>query len=90
MRGINTSVKVTGACWVPCRFDLTTRDSYFRILFEVFMNHILENTNAIEWTEQTIMVLEHTSVKLFSTCHLFKNTFVDDIQYHAFIYQTKV
>ena len=37
-------------------FDLTTHDSYFTILVEVFMNHILaENTyftNDVERTEQ--------------------------------------
>ena len=40
-------------------FDLTTRDSYFTILVEVFTNHIsAENryfTNHIEWTEHKIM-----------------------------------
>ena len=40
-------------------FDLTTRDSYFTILVEVFTNHISDEnkyfTNNIEWTEYKIM-----------------------------------
>ena len=43
-------------------FDLTTCNSYFAILVEVFTNHILaENTyfmNHAEWTEHKIMVLK--------------------------------
>ena len=41
-------------------FDLTTHVSYFMILLEVFMNHILAEctyfTNHMEWTEHIIMV----------------------------------
>ena len=40
-------------------FDLTTRDSYFTILVEVFTNHISAEltyfTNHIEWMEHKIM-----------------------------------
>ena len=43
-------------------FDLTTRDSYFTILVEVIMNHILtKNThfmNHVEWTDRKIIVLK--------------------------------
>ena len=40
-------------------FDLTTRDSYFTILVEVFTNYTSDEnkyfTNNIEWTEHKIM-----------------------------------
>ena len=55
-------------------FDLTTRDSYFMILVEVFMNHILaENTyftNHIERREHKILI--------------------DDFHHYPFLYQAKV
>ena len=48
--------------------DLTTRDSHFTILVQVFTNHILAKntyfTNHIELTEHKIMVLNlETSIK---------------------------
>ena len=43
-------------------FDLTTRDSYFTILVEVFTNHMLAEstyfTNHIDWTEHKIMAIK--------------------------------
>ena len=74
-------------------FDLMTRDSYFMILVEVFMNHILaENTyfmNHIESTEHKIMFLKPTSkYKLFSNIVILK-TFLSTISsiIHFFIKQ---
>ena len=77
-------------------FDLTTRDSYFTILVEVFTNHILvENTyftNPIEWTEHTITVLQvflQVCTKLFSNVIMLK-TFLSTISSIMFLYQAKV
>ena len=76
-------------------FDLTTRDSYFTILVEVFTNHILvENTyftNHIEWTEHTITALQvflQVCTKLFSNVIILK-TFLSAIS-SMFLYQAKV
>ena len=59
-------------------FDLTTRDSYFSILVEVFTNHILaKNTyfmNLIEWSEHKITVLEPADeYEINQQCHIFKS-----------------
>ena len=49
-------------------FSLTTRDSYFPILVEVFMNHILvENRyfmKHLRWPEHNIMVLAGKKCKI--------------------------
>ena len=76
------------------RFDLTTRDSYFLILVEVFTNHILaENpyfTNHIEFLEYTIMVLKPANkYHVFWQCLNFESIIHDDFQYHSFLYGVK-
>ena len=42
-----------------------THDSYFTILVEVFMNHMLAEstyfTNHIEWTEHKIMAIKYAN-----------------------------
>ena len=42
-----------------------THDSYFTILVEVFMNHMLAGstyfTNHIEWTEHKIMAIKYAN-----------------------------
>ena len=68
--------------WGP-GFDLTTRDSCFTILDEVFTNHILaENTyftNRTEGTERKIMVLKPANKhKLFDNDVILK-TFLSTI-----------
>ena len=75
--------------------DLTTRDSYFTILVEVFTNHILaENTNftnQIGWTEHEIMVLKPANkYKIIWQCHNFENIFIDDLLHHPILYRAKV
>ena len=69
-------------------FDLTTHDSYFTILVEVFTNHIsAENTyfaNRIEWTKHSIMVLRLSNKYQIILHHNnFKNILVDD---HPFFF----
>ena len=69
-------------------FNLTTHDSYFTILVEVFTNHILaENTyfaNRIEWTKHSIMVLRLSNKYQIILHHNnFKNILVDD---HPFFF----
>ena len=54
-------MKIDGVYLHMLGFNLATRDLYFMILVEVFMNHILAEThftNHIEWTEHKIMVLK--------------------------------
>ena len=76
-------------------FDLMTRDSYFTILVEVFMNHILaENTyfmNHVEWTEHKKTTLKFANkYRILWQCHCFKSTLIDCFQHHPFLYQAKV
>ena len=74
--------------------DLTTRDSYFTILVEVFTNrNLAENAyfmNHMEWTEHKIMALKSANkYQIIWQCHNFKNTHWQ-IQHHSFLYQAKV
>ena len=76
-------------------FDLTTRDSYFTILVEVFTNYILaENTNFTNhsgWTEHKIMVLKTANKnKIIRQRHNFENIFIDNFLYHPILYRAKV
>ena len=69
--------------------NLTTRDSYFTILVEVFTNHISTKsthfTNHIERTEHSIMVLKLSNkYQIIWQCHNFKNIFVDDHSYFEY------
>ena len=92
-------------CWIYCctnikniksirtGFDLTTRDSYFTILVEVFTDHILAEKiyfkNHIEWTEHKIMVVNRqVSAKLFDN-EIISKTFLSTIStiIHFFIKQ---
>ena len=66
--------------------NLTTCDSYFMILVDIFTNHILaESTyfaNQIEWTEHSIMVWKPSNkYQIIWQCHSFKNILIDD---HSF------
>ena len=69
---------------VDLGFDLTTRDSYFTILVEVFTNHILaENmidfriyfTIHLGWTEHKIMVLKPANKNKIIRQHNFENIY---------------
>ena len=76
-------------------FDLTTYDSYFMILVQVFTNHTLaENTyftNHLAWTEHTIMVLKTTNkYKIIQESHNFEDILINDFLRHPFLYRAKV
>ena len=63
-----------------------THDSYFKILVEVFTNHILVEstyfTNRIEQTEHSTMILKFANkYQIIWQCHNFKSILVDD---HSF------
>ena len=72
---------------------LTTLDSYFTILVEVFTNHILAErtyfTNHREWIEHKIMVLKPANKYIIIwQCQNF-NILIDDLQQHPFLCRAK-
>ena len=76
-------------------FDLTTHDSYFMVLVEIFMNHILAETtysmNRIEWTEQwNGLIKSANKYQIIGQCHNTKNILINDFQHHPFLYRAKV
>ena len=75
-------------------FDLTTRDSYFTIIVEVFANHILAGniyfTNHIQWIEHKIMLKLANNYQIIQQCHNFKNTLIKNFQHHPFLCPVKV
>ena len=68
------------------RVNLTTRDSYFTTVVEVFTyfnkkTHIF--TNRIELTEHKIIVLKPTNkYQTIRQCHNFKNILIDNFQHY--------
>ena len=74
--------KLSPELWVGARssasgLDLTTRDSWFTILVEVFTNHILAKntflTNHIERPEHKITILKSANkYQISQQCHSFK------------------
>ena len=65
-------------------FDLTTCDSDFPILVQVFKKYIwAENTyfmNHIEWTEYNIMVINPANkYQIIWQCQNFKKNLIDDL-----------
>ena len=76
-------------------FDLTTRDSHFTILVDVFTNHVLvENThftNHLGLTEHKNIVLKfENTYKIIRQCHNFENILIDGFFHHPILYQAKV
>ena len=76
-------------------FNLTICYLYFKILVEVFTNHILaENTyftNHTKWTEHKIMVFNSANkCQIISQRHNFKNILINDFQHHLLPHQVIV
>ena len=72
-----------------------TCDLYFTILVKIFTNHILAKstyfTSHTEWTDDKIIVLKLASkYQIIQHGDNFKNTLIDDIHHHPFLYQAKV
>ena len=73
-------------------FNLTTRDSFYTMLGEVFLNRILAEstyfTNHVEWTEHKIMASKLANTyQIIWQCHSFKSTLIHYFQYHPFLYK---
>ena len=76
-------------------FNLKTHYLHFKILAEVFTNHILAKktyiTNHLAWTEHKIMVLKPANkYKIICQFHNFENFLINDSLHHPMLCRAKV
>ena len=70
-------------------FDLTTRDSYFTILVEVFTKthsrkHIFHESHRVNRThDYGLASIPASMYQITQQCHNFKNILIDDFQHHV-------
>ena len=63
--------------------DLTTHDSYFMILVEVFTNHILAQNRTQDSLRSDYGLKTSKQVPIFGKCHNFENIFIEHFQHYS-------